>query len=552
MLGVLRAARGRGGGCARPSEQFPVLRAGRVGLPPSRLSSFKIPTAAMHIDDLDLTQIKLVAELLRHRSVSAASLSIGLSQSAACHALANLRTQPAIPSPLARVAVSNQRPMESGVVLRRRVARRVASWPYFKPTLRTGNEFEALQYYASDIGQSSVGSFGMVRANAGSARLAISPPTRPWVTANAVVRGFERRFLNLPGLALYSIDRFALAANMLCAQTAKRRLIGEIAMNAGHVQWWIALAVLVALLANVDPVHARSQSGDQLADLRAQVGQLYEQGKYAAAVAVAERYIALARQKHGQDHTEYAAAISWLAYVYQAQGRYAEAEPLYERDLAITEKALGPDHPAFGQSLNNLAELYRAQGRYAEAEPLYERDLAITERALGPDHPAVGTALNNLAGLYDTQGPYAEAEPLYKRALAITEKALGPDHPRVGLALNHLAGLYGAQGRYSQAESLYKRWLAIREKALGPDHPEIGPTLNNLAELYRGQGRYGDAEPLYKRALAIDEKALGPDHPDVAIDLNNLAELYRAQGRTAEAKPLLKRVLAIREKASSK
>src|SRR5262245_16358211 len=146
MLGVLRAARGRGGSCARPSEQFPVLRARRVGLPPSRLSSFKIPTAAMHIDDLDLTQIKLVAELLRHRSVSAASLSIGLSQSAACHALANLRTQPAIPSPFARVAVSNQSPMESGVVLRRRVARRVASWPYFKPTLRTGNEFEALQY----------------------------------------------------------------------------------------------------------------------------------------------------------------------------------------------------------------------------------------------------------------------------------------------------------------------------------------------------------------------------------------------------------------------
>jgi DNA-binding transcriptional LysR family regulator len=47
----------------------------------------------MHIDDLDFTQIRLVAELLRLRSVSAASQSIGLSQSAASHALAKLRDQ---------------------------------------------------------------------------------------------------------------------------------------------------------------------------------------------------------------------------------------------------------------------------------------------------------------------------------------------------------------------------------------------------------------------------------------------------------------------------
>ena len=45
----------------------------------------------MHLEGLDLTQIRLVAELLRTRSVSAAAQSIGLSQSAASHALAKLR-----------------------------------------------------------------------------------------------------------------------------------------------------------------------------------------------------------------------------------------------------------------------------------------------------------------------------------------------------------------------------------------------------------------------------------------------------------------------------
>ncbi len=45
----------------------------------------------MHIDDLDLTQIRLLAELGRAAKLSAAAASIGLSQSAASHALAKLR-----------------------------------------------------------------------------------------------------------------------------------------------------------------------------------------------------------------------------------------------------------------------------------------------------------------------------------------------------------------------------------------------------------------------------------------------------------------------------
>src|SRR5215831_1563167 len=238
-------------------------------------------------------------------------------------------------------------------------------------------------------------------------------------------------------------------------------------MIAGHVQWLVARLVLVALLATVGPIHARGQNGDQLTDLRAQVSRLYEQGKYADALTVAERYVDLAHQKQGQDHTEYPTAISWLAYVYKAQGRYPEAESLFKLALAIREKALGPDHSAVGASLNNLASLYRVQGRYPEAEPLHKRDLAITEKALGPDHPDVATSLNNLAALYLAQGRYAEAEPLHKRALSIREKALGADHPDVGNSFSNLAALYGDQGRYAEAEPFHKRALVIRENLPG-------------------------------------------------------------------------------------
>src|SRR5262249_4919388 len=77
-------------------------------------------------------------------------------------------------------------------------------------------------------------------------------------------------------------------------------------MILDHVQRWIALIILVALLAAACAIPTRAQSGDEFAALRAQVSQLHSQGKYADAIPLAEQYVALARQQHGEGHTEYA------------------------------------------------------------------------------------------------------------------------------------------------------------------------------------------------------------------------------------------------------
>ena len=157
------------------------------------------------------------------------------------------------------------------------------------------------------------------------------------------------------------------------------------------VRWLQRGAVLITLLATVvlgiGPLGALAQGADDLAALRGQVSQLYSQGKYAEALPIAERYVALARQGHGEAHEEFAAAIGWMGDVVVAQGRYAEAEPLYQRALGIWEKALGPDHTYVGTSLNNLAGLYHAQGRDAEAERLYRRGLIILDEGTGTRPP---------------------------------------------------------------------------------------------------------------------------------------------------------------------
>ena len=54
--------------------------------------------------------------------------------------------------------------------------------------------------------------------------------------------------------------------------------------------------------------------------------------------------------------------------LYQA-GKYAEAIPLAQQVLAMREKVLGPDHPDVATVLNSFGILYDKEGRYAEAEP---------------------------------------------------------------------------------------------------------------------------------------------------------------------------------------
>lgn len=364
--------------------------------------------------------------------------------------------------------------------------------------------------------------------------------------------------------------------------------------RAGCKSLLVAFAILVA-----DIGAAPTQSDDTVDALNAKAEALYKNGKYADAVSIAQRAIALAGMQSGPDHLTAAPSLEKLAILYYRQGRYADAEPLHRRALAIRERALGPDHQDVAATLNNLAAVLHTQGRHDDAEPLFQRALRIRERALGLDHQDVATTLNNLAVLYAVLGRYAEAELSYRRSLTIRETLLGPEDASVGESLNNLAMLYESQGRHADAQLLLLRSFEIRHKAMGPvhqgtsfgpahhdfivtsnnlatifysqghyaeaeqlfgsivsllevvlgaDHADVGIALNNAAEVYRARGRYADAEPFFERALSIWQRALGLDHPLVAVALDNLASSHQAQGRYADAEPLYQRSLGVREK----
>ena len=188
-------------------------------------------------------------------------------------------------------------------------------------------------------------------------------------------------------------------------------------------------------------------------------------------------------------------------------GKYAEALPLAQKSLALREKEFGPDDATVAMPLNDLGTIHYNLGQYAVVEQLYKRSLAIREKTSGSDQAEVAMALNNLGDLYRAEERFAEAEPILKRSLAIREKIAGPDDPSIVMPLSNLAALYSNMGRYDQSRPLFERGLVILDKANGPDDPEATVLMSNLADAYINLHRYADAERLLKRAIVVTAKA---------------------------------------------
>ena len=85
-----------------------------------------------------------------------------------------------------------------------------------------------------------------------------------------------------------------------------------------------ANALMVAMLAIASPEGGEAQEAAGVDALNTQVVQLYGQGKYKEAAAVAENALAVAGRTLGPEHPYTLRALSNLALIYDALGRYGE------------------------------------------------------------------------------------------------------------------------------------------------------------------------------------------------------------------------------------
>jgi esterase/lipase superfamily enzyme len=206
------------------------------------------------------------------------------------------------------------------------------------------------------------------------------------------------------GCLYQSQHRYAEAEPLL-----KRALsVRENTLGPAHAQVATSLANLAVLYkiqgrdAEAEPLSRRAlsiwengQGSDELDALNRQIAALYSNGKYMEAIPLAERYVGLARGRYGEEHPEYARAITWQGLLYEAQRRDAEAEPLLMR----------------------AAELYWSLGLTAEAKPLYARARAMQERlALSKTKPKTMPDISKPKTMPDMESRRPWAAPEEKMA----------------------------------------------------------------------------------------------------------------------------------------
>jgi tetratricopeptide (TPR) repeat protein len=229
----------------------------------------------------------------------------------------------------------------------------------------------------------------------------------------------------------------------------------------------------------------------------------------------------------------------------RGRAQYIEAKTVLQRSLPIMSKVHGEEHSEYAAALNNLGMVLQAMGDLVGAKAHLERALAIGEQVFGPHHPTVALRANNLGGVLHDMGDLQGAKEHYERALAIDEQAFGLLHPNVAIRVNNLGSVLHDMGDLQGAKEHFEKALAIDEQALGPHHPNVATLANNLGMVLKELGNLHGAKEHYERALAIDEQALGPHHPNVATDVNNLGLVLKELGDLQAAKEHLERALRV-------
>jgi CHAT domain-containing protein/tetratricopeptide (TPR) repeat protein len=265
------------------------------------------------------------------------------------------------------------------------------------------------------------------------------------------------------------------------------------------------------------------------------------------AAELAEQLVDLGRVFEHRRPDRYADALNVQANIYIDQSRFAEAEPPLRQSVEILQNVFGPDNEMIARRRERLGDLYMSLQWLGEAEEQHKLALGIREKSKRVTLE-LGRSLNRLALVYSFEGRNTEAEPLLERALKIAEEA-GPSYrANVSDALNNLALLYNQTGRLKKAEHAFLRSLAVEKEVHGENHPEVATVLTNLGITYDLQGRTEEAEAQYRRALEIMQKAFGAEHPAITYSLHNLAMFHMEHGRLDDAENEHRRSLDIRRK----
>jgi TonB family protein len=249
--------------------------------------------------------------------------------------------------------------------------------------------------------------------------------------------------------------------------------------------------------------------------LNAQTVQLYREGKFDEALAVAERVLGMMEGAFGANHRCVANALANVGAVRSAKEQYEQAETLYRRALAIYDATGEGDSAAVVAVLRRLVFLSAVRRDFDKAEASAQRIMSIAEKKYKPQQLQMALALTDVAEVARLKLDNKRARSLYARVVEIVEQyapASVPVEIRISLA-NYLGLLYAEEG--GKDSDLTKRinqlFIAIASGASpGGKRVVEGGVINGKA-IYKPQPEYppaargARAQGLVQVKITVDE-----------------------------------------------
>ncbi|MCQ4167369.1 serine/threonine-protein kinase [Tahibacter harae] len=258
---------------------------------------------------------------------------------------------------------------------------------------------------------------------------------------------------------------------------------------------------------------------------------LRDDRNYSAGLAQAERALALARRRHGEDSLRAAFVLGRVQNLQALLRRYDEAEASLRRARAIYAAHYGEDHIQVVTLDAQLATQLLSRGRLAQARPALEDSARRLRAIAGERSYAYANHLLELAKLDSRDGLHARAlERLALAADIFAETAGAASMPQT-MALWTAAGVELAAGDAAAARARLER---VREQLLAlvaADSRVIAELGVDIAAAELAQAHEAEAAAALDRALPALEAE--PASRALALGLRLRGELAQRRGEAA-------------------
>jgi tRNA A-37 threonylcarbamoyl transferase component Bud32/tetratricopeptide (TPR) repeat protein len=277
------------------------------------------------------------------------------------------------------------------------------------------------------------------------------------------------------------------------------------------------------------------------AQIREALAKLYDSVReFPAAVKHQEAAVMLRREAAVVDSLALASSLMLLSHMQNAVGHVDSAGACAREAADLRRLTLGEEHPEYADALTTLAGHYRVMSNYDISDSLYTLALEIHSKHFGDVHPRTYRVRANLASNLYFRQKYAEALLAHEEVLALARRIFDEDDYEVARAKQGLAEMLSSLGRTSEAAALQREVVDRHARVHGEFH-HVTIDSKWVLGCYTMPQDPVEAEMLIRESLDGRKRMF----PDSEVYFNPYAALCRClmrQGKYAEAERVLREI----------